>query len=77
MHAGHLHIEGRTMSKSKKNFITIKDALDLFTNREIRMLFLLHKYYEPMDYSTESMDNARDIVKKFSDFFLNMKVIIR
>jgi cysteinyl-tRNA synthetase len=27
MHAGHLHIDGRKMSKSLKNFITIQDAL--------------------------------------------------
>jgi cysteinyl-tRNA synthetase len=50
LHAGHLHIDGMSMSKSKKNFIKIKDALDFYTNREIRMLFLLHKYYDPMVY---------------------------
>ena len=27
LHTGHLHIEGRKMSKSLKNFITIQDAL--------------------------------------------------
>jgi len=26
-HVGHLHIEGKKMSKSLKNFITIKEAL--------------------------------------------------
>jgi len=27
LHAGHLHINGLKMSKSLKNFITIRDAL--------------------------------------------------
>ncbi|RYY77727.1 hypothetical protein EON63_18230, partial [archaeon] len=43
-HLGHLHIDGAKMSKSLKNFITIRAALGAFTHRQMRMLFLLHKY---------------------------------
>ena len=50
LHAGHLHIKGFKMSKSLKNFITIKEALVTHTARQIRFCFLLHKYNSPMDY---------------------------
>lgn len=33
LHSGHLHIQGCKMSKSLKNFITIKDALKKYTAR--------------------------------------------
>lgn len=57
-HTGHLHIDGRTMSKSKKNFITIKEALETYTPRQIRMLYLLYRFNDPMDYSKGTMDQA-------------------
>lgn len=41
-HTGHLHIEGKKMSKSLKNFITIKKILESYNARQIRMVFLLH-----------------------------------
>jgi cysteinyl-tRNA synthetase len=43
-HAGHLHIHGRKMSKSLKNFITIRQALKDFSGRQIRMFFLLQPW---------------------------------
>jgi hypothetical protein len=38
LHTGHLHIEGLKMSKSLKNFITIDDALEKFTARQMRLI---------------------------------------
>ena len=58
MHAGHLHIEGSKMSKSLKNFITIKDALDTYTAKQIRIMFLLHQWDKVLDYKEESMREA-------------------
>lgn len=42
LHSGHLHIEGKKMSKSLKNFITIRHILETYNHRHIRFLFLLH-----------------------------------
>jgi cysteinyl-tRNA synthetase len=49
VHTGHLHIDGLKMSKSLKNFITIRAALKMYTARQIRFLFLLHQWSDPMD----------------------------
>ena len=40
-HFGHLHIKGLKMSKSLKNFITIRQALGEYSARQLRLLFLL------------------------------------
>ena len=77
VHAGHLHIQGFKMSKSLKNFITIRQALENNSARQVRLLFLLHKYNAPMDYGDNTMSHAMVTEKIFSEFFLNVKAILR
>jgi cysteinyl-tRNA synthetase len=75
--AGHLHIKGFKMSKSLKNFITIKQALETHTARQVRLCFLLHKYNSPMDYGDATMSQALAVERIFSEFFHNVKARIR
>jgi cysteinyl-tRNA synthetase len=77
VHAGHLHIMGLKMSKSLKNFITIQEALEINSARQIRILFLLHKYNHPMDYGDNTMVHAVDTEKKFAELFHNVKAVLR
>ena len=45
LHTGHLHIEGRKMSKSLKNFITVRELLGAGVDPESFRLFCgLHRY---------------------------------
>lgn len=46
------------MSKSLKNFITIKDALTRHTARQLRLAFLLHSWKDTLDYSDNTMEMA-------------------
>jgi cysteinyl-tRNA synthetase len=77
LHSGHLDIDGSKMSKSLKNFITIQQALKINTSRQIRLLFLLHKYNAPMDYDKNTMHHAVTIEKMFGEFFHNVKAVMR
>jgi cysteinyl-tRNA synthetase len=77
IHAGHLHIKGLKMSKSLKNFITIQQALEIHSARQIRMLFLLHKYSAQMDYGDNTMQHALETEKRFVEFFHNVKACLR
>jgi len=77
LHTGHLNIKGFKMSKSLKNFITIRQALEAHTARQIRFCFLLHKYNAPMDYGDGTMTQAVNMEKIFSEFFLNVKAVLR
>ena len=77
VHSGHLHIQGFKMSKSLKNFITIQQALEQNTARQIRLCFLLHKYSAPMDYGDNTMSHAMITDKLFKEFFFNVKAFLR
>lgn len=78
LHTGHLHIQGKKMSKSLKNFITIKHILTQYTSRQVRMLFLLHNWDSLMNYTTEkSMPEAVEKERQFGEFFKNVKAILR
>ena len=63
LHTGHLTIEGCKMSKSLKNFITIKDALTRYSARQIRLLFLLHSWKDTLDYGEKTMEIALEYEK--------------
>lgn len=77
-HTGHLHIEGKKMSKSLKNFITIKHILKEYNHRQVRFLFLIHTWSSLMNYQTEkSMPEAVAKERKFTEFFRSVKAITR
>lgn len=77
VHSGHLHIKGFKMSKSLKNFITIKQALQEHTARQLRFLFLKHRYNQPMDYGDETMQGVLDMERTFVEFFHNVRALLR
>lgn len=51
------------MSKSLKNFITIKDALKTHTAAQLRLAFLLHQWHATLDYSESTMQEAIQLEK--------------
>ncbi|XP_004599311.2 cysteine--tRNA ligase, cytoplasmic isoform X1 [Ochotona princeps] len=77
LHTGHLTIAGCKMSKSLKNFITIKDALKKHSARQLRLAFLLHSWKDTLDYSSNTMESALQYEKFLNEFFLNVKDLLR
>ncbi|OCT82159.1 cysteine--tRNA ligase, cytoplasmic isoform X1 [Xenopus laevis] len=77
LHTGHLTIAGCKMSKSLKNFITIKDALQKNTARQLRLAFLMHSWKDTLDYSNNTMESAVQYEKFMNEFFLNVKDLLR
>lgn len=77
LHTGHLTISGCKMSKSLKNFITIKEALKQHTATQIRFAFLLHSWKDTLDYGANTMEIAIRFEKFLNEFFLNVKDLIR
>ncbi|KAL1524602.1 hypothetical protein AB1Y20_019491 [Prymnesium parvum] len=76
-HFGHLHIKGLKMSKSLKNFITIREALERDSARQIRLMFLLQAWDKPMDYSDQTIDDAKAKEKRLESFFGMVKAVLR
>mmetsp|Transcript_2126 Transcript_2126/g.2978 ORF Transcript_2126/g.2978 Transcript_2126/m.2978 type:complete len:776 (+) Transcript_2126:83-2410(+) len=77
LHAGHLHIKGLKMSKSLKNFITIRQALEEHSPRQLRLMFLMQPWDKPMNYSDQTVDDAKAKEKYFKNFFGAVKSVLR
>ncbi|ESU36380.1 Cysteinyl-tRNA synthetase [Giardia duodenalis] len=77
LHSGHLKIAGDVMSKSKKNFKTVREILNIFTANQVRMLFCMVPYSASLDYSISMMDAAVAKDKKITSFLSNCRQIIQ
>ncbi|KAJ1668547.1 cysteinyl-tRNA synthetase [Coemansia sp. RSA 1813] len=77
LHTGHLHIEGSKMSKSLKNFISIKKALRKHTARQLRILFLLSQWNANLYYDSNSMESVIAVERTFTNFFTNTSALLR
>lgn len=58
MHSGVFSIKGTKMSKSLKNFVTIRDALKTHNAEALRLLYSSTHYRKDMDYSEEAIKEA-------------------
>lgn len=76
LHTGHLHIEGQKMSKSLKNFITIKEALQMFTPRQLRLAFAMQQWNTPMDLKI-NLSEVKSFESTVSKYFGRVKALLR
>ncbi|NXF86884.1 SYCM protein, partial [Eubucco bourcierii] len=95
LHSGHLHVKGskEKMSKSLKNYITIKDFLKKFSSDEFRMFCLRSRYssdsilfiitpaffFPPLavEFSDKTMDDAKHLLQAISSFIRDANAYIR
>ena len=78
LHTGRLDIKGCKMSKSLKNFITIKHILKVTTPRILRLFYNLTRYDNVLNYDPEdNFSQATNIDKKISEFFKSLKYYLR
>jgi cysteinyl-tRNA synthetase len=72
VHTGHLYIAARKMSKSLKNFISVRDFLDenegLSGADDFRMFCLQNKYRASVHFSPSRIAEARGLRRRFVDF---------
>ncbi|RYP05309.1 hypothetical protein DL764_003907 [Monosporascus ibericus] len=77
LHMGHLSISGSKMSKSLKNFQTIKDALaSSYTARSMRIVFLLGRWNEGVEISPDMRTYADNWEASVNNFFTNTKSLL-
>jgi len=72
MHNGYLQVEGRKMSKSEGNFVTIHDLLhtEKFGGRKwpgevLRLAMLMTHYREPIDFSVRRLEEAEAHIRNW------------
>ena len=59
IHNGFVNINSEKMSKSLKNFITIRDVLDKFHPEALRLFFMFTHYRSFIDFSFEGVESAK------------------
>ncbi|MEJ2753070.1 MAG: cysteine--tRNA ligase [Chloroflexota bacterium] len=71
MHNGYLQVEGKKMSKSEGNFVTIHDLLHTqklggrkWPGEVLRLAMLMTHYREPIDFSVRRLQEAESILRK-------------
>ncbi|MFH1691233.1 MAG: cysteine--tRNA ligase [Candidatus Omnitrophota bacterium] len=68
IHHGLLTINGKKMSKSLGNFVTIQDALKKYKPDVLKLFFLSAHYGSAMDFSYEAIDKTRKAYEKIEEF---------
>ncbi|XP_061233752.1 probable cysteine--tRNA ligase, mitochondrial isoform X2 [Neopsephotus bourkii] len=78
-HSGHLHVKGsqEKMSKSLKNYVTVKDFLKKFSSDQFRMYCLRSRYSSAVEFSDESMDDAKNLLQAISSFIKDANAYIK
>jgi cysteinyl-tRNA synthetase len=73
LHTGFLQIKGEKMSKSLKNFITIREILKKHSPQTLRVLFTTRHYRSPMDYSEEALEEAHAVQRRIGEFWTRLR----
>lgn len=76
-HSGHLDIKGQKMSKSLKNFKTIRQGLETHSGRSIRLMFIGQSWYKTMDFSDKAFAETRAREGKLNEFFYKVNALNR
>lgn len=68
LHTGFLRVEGKKMSKSLKNFITIHNMLKKYSAEAFRLLVLQNHYRSPLNYTDTSIQAAEEGINRLKNF---------
>ena len=67
LHNGMIMVDGKKMSKSEGNFITIKDALKITTSNALRLFILNSHYRMPVNYTNDSIQAAQNGINRLKE----------
>ena len=74
MHAAHLLVEGKKMSKSLGNYFTLRDLTRKgFTGREIRFLLLSAHYRGSFNFTLGGLDAARAALARLDECLIKLR----
>ncbi len=73
LHTRHMMIEGKKMSKSKGTLLTIEDVKEEgFSPMDLRMTYLQSHYRSQMNFTWDSLIQAKSTVHKIEEFYQNL-----
>ena len=73
VHTGFLLVDGKKMSKSLGNFITIKDFLKKYPPEILRFITLIHHYRSPIGFSDQLVFQAQAALQNLYSHYLALR----
>jgi cysteinyl-tRNA synthetase len=70
-HTGFLNIDAEKMSKSKGNFLTLRETLAKHDYRVLRFFFLSHHYRASLNYAEDSLEGAAGGLRRLQEFLFH------
>ncbi len=77
MHNGFISIDNRKMSKSLGNFFTVREAAEAYGYETIRIFMLAAHYRSPLNYSEESLIQAKNSLQRLYNAAENLDFLIK
>lgn len=76
VHAAHLLVDGQKMSKSKKNFFTLRDLLEKgYSGRSVRFALMQTHYRTPLNFTFEALDGAVQTLSRLDAFKRRLEMV--
>lgn len=69
MHVGFINVDGKKMSKSLGNYVTIKDALKKYHPEVIRLFMLSSHYRQPINYCENTLNQMKSVLTRVYSFY--------
>jgi cysteinyl-tRNA synthetase len=76
MHSGFLTINKEKMSKSLGNFFTVREVLQRYAPEVVRYFLTAVHYRSPLDYSDQTLDQAKSAYERLHQGALNMQRVL-
>ncbi len=77
LHNAFLNIDNQKMSKSLGNFFTVRDAAAVYGYEAIRFFMLSAHYRSPLNYSQESLEQAKAALERLNTAFKNLRFLVK
>lgn len=77
MHNGMLQVKDEKMSKSLKNFFSVKDVMQRYDTQTIRFYFLNTHYSSPLIYSEEMILEAQNALKRLINNYRELQSYVK
>ena len=73
MHNGYINVNGEKMSKSLGNFFLLRDVLEHYDGRVVRLFVLSSHYRKPIDFSDAKLTQAKTSLERIENALMRGK----
>ncbi|MBS0603664.1 MAG: cysteine--tRNA ligase [Verrucomicrobia bacterium] len=78
LHAEHLLVDHKKMSKSLGNFYTLRDLINKgYTGRQVRYMLLQTHYRTQLNFTFAGLDGTKSTLERLSDFIQRLQAVRR